>query len=249
MGILFDSILSESPLVIGHRGAPHLAHENTVESFTHAIDLGVDAIEIDVRRTVDGVLVIHHDDTIMNQSEKISGLTYAQVLRGSKKEGFSVPTLMETLELCRDRTCLDIELKESGYELEVYTQVKEHFELRNVLFNSFIDESVLKLTEIDNCIEVGLLLGAPPSASFPVTFSELFPFKRICVCKAKFVSAHWKLLRFGFLKRMKRTEIPVLVWTVDDIRRVTTLAKQNVEGIITNIPDKVIQALSDNTSV
>ena len=91
MGILFDKILSESPLVIRHRGAPHLAHENTVESFTHAIDLGVDAIEIDVRRTVDGVLVIHHDDTIMNHSEKISGLTYAQVLRGSKKEGFSVP--------------------------------------------------------------------------------------------------------------------------------------------------------------
>jgi glycerophosphoryl diester phosphodiesterase len=48
-------------LVIAHRGAPRLARENTVESFSAAVAAGAGAIELDVRRTADDHLVVHHD--------------------------------------------------------------------------------------------------------------------------------------------------------------------------------------------
>ena len=53
--------LSRSPELIGHRGAPRERPENTIASFLRALDLGADAIELDVHATRDGVVVVHHD--------------------------------------------------------------------------------------------------------------------------------------------------------------------------------------------
>jgi glycerophosphoryl diester phosphodiesterase len=55
---------NQKPLVIGHRGTAALAPENTLAAFTHAIELGVDAVELDVLLSADGQLVVHHDFTL-----------------------------------------------------------------------------------------------------------------------------------------------------------------------------------------
>jgi glycerophosphoryl diester phosphodiesterase len=52
------------PLVLAHRGANRLARENTVDAFVRARELGADGVELDVRRTADGVLVVHHDAAV-----------------------------------------------------------------------------------------------------------------------------------------------------------------------------------------
>ena len=51
----------ETPLVYGHRGASAAAPENTIEAYVLARDQGADGVEIDVRRSADGILVLHHD--------------------------------------------------------------------------------------------------------------------------------------------------------------------------------------------
>ncbi len=51
-------------LVLGHRGAPALAPENTLESFRRALELGADGLELDVRRSGDGRLVVVHDPRV-----------------------------------------------------------------------------------------------------------------------------------------------------------------------------------------
>src|SRR5438045_594778 len=53
--------MSRRPLVLGHRGASAAARENTLAAFTRAREMGADGVELDVRRTADGVLVVHHD--------------------------------------------------------------------------------------------------------------------------------------------------------------------------------------------
>lgn len=63
---------STRPLVIGHRGAAGLAPENTLTAFTLAIELGVDAIELDVLLSADGVLVVHHDFTLKPEIARTS---------------------------------------------------------------------------------------------------------------------------------------------------------------------------------
>ena len=52
------------PLILGHRGAPYDAPENTLASFARALEQGADGVELDVRRARDGVPVIIHDETL-----------------------------------------------------------------------------------------------------------------------------------------------------------------------------------------
>ncbi|HEX9712227.1 MAG TPA: glycerophosphodiester phosphodiesterase family protein [Actinomycetota bacterium] len=108
--------------VIGHRGAAAVAPENTLASFARAIEAGVRAVECDARLTLDGAVVLMHDDDVSrttNASGRISEMTLEQVRaldaaagwelwRGA---GLQVPTLGELLELIDGRADLVIELK------------------------------------------------------------------------------------------------------------------------------------------
>ncbi len=84
------------PLVLGHRGASAVAPENTVAAFTRARELGADGVELDVRRTADGVLVVHHDPEVRDVG-LIASMTLAE-LRAARP---TVATLAEALDACR----------------------------------------------------------------------------------------------------------------------------------------------------
>lgn len=115
--------MNRETMVIAHRGASALApHENTLEAFQIAIDLKADMAEFDVRKTSDNILIVFHDGTI--DGRKIGDMTYNRINDIASKEGYRVPTLDEVLKLCSGKICLDIELKESGYERRVIDLVK-----------------------------------------------------------------------------------------------------------------------------
>ncbi len=83
-------------LAVAHRGDPRGAVENTVEAVARAARLGADAIEVDLRLTADGVVVLHHDprlDRLWDRPEAVADLTFAQ-LRALVPQ---VPTLEEAL--------------------------------------------------------------------------------------------------------------------------------------------------------
>ena len=120
-----DSILSrlndpntDSVLVVAHRGDWKHSVENSLPAVQHAIDMRVDVVEIDVRRTADGRLVLMHDATLdrtTNGSGKITELTLDSIkkcrlkaLDGSLTE-LQVPTLDEVFELSKDRIMLNID--------------------------------------------------------------------------------------------------------------------------------------------
>ncbi|MBU0509187.1 glycerophosphodiester phosphodiesterase [bacterium] len=67
----FQELMPGRPLILGHRGAPHSAPENSLESFRIALAAGADGIELDVQITGDGVLVAHHDGSLPS-GEKLS---------------------------------------------------------------------------------------------------------------------------------------------------------------------------------
>ena len=84
------------PLVLGHRGASAVAPENTVAAFSRARELGADGVELDVRRSADGVLMVHHDAEIEGLGA-LGAHTFAEV-RDTQP---TVPTLEEALDACR----------------------------------------------------------------------------------------------------------------------------------------------------
>src|SRR5579871_7007541 len=103
--------LKHAIAVLGHRGGRALAPENTLAAFRNAIKLGIDYVEVDVRATKDGHLVIMHDRTVdrtTNGTGAVKDLDFAAIRAldaGIKFDpryaGEKVPTLDEVLELCR----------------------------------------------------------------------------------------------------------------------------------------------------
>lgn len=97
-----------------HRGAMCYEPENTIAAFERALELGTYRIELDVRRTRDGVLVLLHDETVdrtTNGSGRLADMTWAEV-GALRADGRPLPTLAETLEFARGRTRLLVEIKD-----------------------------------------------------------------------------------------------------------------------------------------
>ena len=227
--------MNREPMVIAHRGASALApHENTREAFQIAIDLKADMAEFDVRKTSDNILIVFHDGTI--DGRKIGDMTYNRINDIASKEGYRVPTLDEVLELCSGKICLDIELKESGYERRVIDLVKGRFGYGEFSIKSFKDKVSYNVKAIDPRIKTGLLVGKK-KAKLGVRLNEYFPERRMRRCKADFISPNYLLCTKKFVKRMKRKHIPVYVWTVNDPHWMRRMCRLGVDAVITDRPD------------
>jgi glycerophosphoryl diester phosphodiesterase len=110
--------------VIAHRGACTMAPENTLAAMRKAIDMGADLVEMDVRTTADGHIVVIHDpsvDRITDGRGAVRSLTLAQIKELDAGSWFSpefagekVPTLEETLSLCRGKVGVYIDLKDAS---------------------------------------------------------------------------------------------------------------------------------------
>ena len=227
----------DKKLIVGHRGAPNYAKENTINSFKKAMALGADMIEFDVRRTKDNVFIVYHDGFI--QGKLIKELTYKEIREIARDRGFNLPTVEEVLKWSRGRIKLDVELKEEGYEMEIIELLSNNFEEGQSVVTSFNDASLRVIKERYPDINTGLILGrGMPSSHILTRLQEFFPIKKCNNAKADFLVAHWKLLRFGFLERAKRNDKPVFVWTVNDQEMISKLLRdRRVHGIVTDKPD------------
>ena len=224
--------------IIAHRGASGLVeHENTLESFEKAIEIGADMVEFDVRETKDGVLVVSHDKNFADTP--VSWQTYEDMEREAKIRGFHIPQLKEVLEMCHGRIFMDIEVKEHGFEKKLLKTLNECVDKNEYSIKSFNDKVPYTIKKYNPDIVVGLLIGTS-KANLKRRVNELFPIRRLKKCKADFVSPHFNLLHVGFIKRMKTEGYPVYVWTVNDEKLIKKLLKSDIDGLITDRPDIAI---------
>lgn len=233
------------PLVIAHRGARGLvAHGNTVQSFQKAVDIGAEMIEMDIRRTSDGRLAIIHDKEIAGTM--VADLNYQQLVRLCKaKENFEPPLFSQVLEAFSGKVRFDIELKEAGYEKEVIEMTLGYLDYLDFIMKSFEDEAVKAIKRIDPRITVGLLVGrSKPKNKFMTRLRELFPELRLLSTNADFISPNHKLLKLGFLFRMRLMGKPVYVWTVNEPESMQRLIQKGVDAIITDRPDIAISLVN-----
>ena len=223
--------------IVAHRGASLLEHENTMEAFERAVRCGADYAELDVRRTGDGVLVVHHDPDV--NGKPIGSSTFRILQSSALARSYLLATLEDVLYLCRGKLQLDIELKEEGYEEEVLRSVRNVLANREFVVTSFSELSLRRIKLHFSDVRCGLLLGrANPRNRFLTRCRELFPVRRALSIGVDFVAPHQSLLRFHFSKRLRSKGIPLWVWTVDDPSLIQKLLRDmSVEAIITNAPD------------
>ncbi|MFF7052516.1 glycerophosphodiester phosphodiesterase [Streptomyces griseorubiginosus] len=213
---------------VAHRGAPYRVRENTIDSLRTALDLGADAVEVDVRLTRDGVPVLLHDHTLKRlwehdrpllslSADEVRGLTDGRV-----------PTLAEALRATEgDRLMLDLPgTREVRVARRIVDVVREEGAQDRVYY----------------CADASAMLAvreADPSAEIALTWTSLAP-PRPALLNA--VKPRWLNYRFSLMDRDLAERIHtdgylISVWTPDTRRSMRRLAEMGVDSITTNRVD------------
>ena len=133
--------------IIGHRGAAGLALENSHESILVALDYPIDAIEFDVRRTLDGRLIVLHDPhtgRIANEKVWVNTKTLDELRALRLKNGQSISTLEEVLHVIGDKKPVVIDVKDPGCTDTLVRILADNPKVR-ASFTSLLTEELVKL--------------------------------------------------------------------------------------------------------
>lgn len=211
-------------LIIAHRGFADNCRENTKEAIHRAIEVGADAIELDVRKTKDNVFILFHDEFIKNK--QIAQLTYAEINDLASNLNFQVPTLAAVLKLVQGKIKLDIELKEKSYEKEVIDLILKYLTREEFMVTSFQIQSLRKIKNNYTSIKTGIILNSQTASNFDLN-SDL--------AAIDFLVLQIKLLKSKWLEIAQKNHKSLLVWTVNEIEIIEQLVQnENIVGIITD---------------
>jgi glycerophosphoryl diester phosphodiesterase len=226
-----------SPLVVAHRGAWGPAPQNSLEAFEEAVQLGCDAIELDVRRTLDGRVIVVHD--ARSGIRSVAKLTH-QELQG-RPRGHHAPVLEEVLELVAGRIGVDLEFKEDGYVEQAMAIVKRRLAPEQYVVTSFLDSLLPTVKQTAPAVRTGLLLS-------PNLQIGQLP-RRLDMTKVDFLAPHARLARAGLLSWAAARDIPSWVWTVNDRRALRLLGQDvRVAAVITDRPDRALDEQQRSTT-
>lgn len=250
--------MNHLPLIIGHRGASTIAPENTLAAFARAIQDGADGIEFDVRLSQDGVPVVIHDDTLARTglSDGVVGKLSAEVL-GSTDVGswfsqrsnaagvdFSnekVPSLRQVFELFADSDALlYLEMKSqagNGDRLvaEVAAAIHRHEISERVIVSSFDLSLVQAVKVIDPAIRTAALFE--PRVSHPATLVRRIKLVELArACEANEICLHHTLASRRLTEQSIKSQLEVVVWTVDHPEWIERARSRGVKALITNDP-------------
>jgi glycerophosphoryl diester phosphodiesterase len=235
------------PYLIGHRGYPGRARENTLASFAAALEAGCHGVELDVRLTRDGVPVVHHDATVRTargvvaigdlESETVDTATFA-----SPDGPYTVPRLAHALARFGGRCLLNVEVKPPGpgahaaVAAAVAAAIGAVEPLTSILVSSF-DIGVLAALE-------RFALPVPLGFLFTET-RELDAAEREPVTGAlTWLHPVHDVVDAALIDRARRRGLAVISWTADEVREVERLLALGVAAVITNHPDRVKHLLA-----
>jgi glycerophosphoryl diester phosphodiesterase len=223
--------------VTGHRGAAGLEPENTLRSFQRALDLGVDAIELDVHLTKDQHLVVIHDATVdrtTDGSGEVSDLTLHKIQQLDAGLGEHVPTLQEVINLVAKSAILQIELKGLGVEHKVAQTISNNRLINHVTVTSFRHNMVKTIKALNPQISTGVLfLGLPVDAP-----------RLAHNAHADAVHPHVNYLDAQLVENCHSEGLSVRVWNTDNPSQMQEMIALDVDAIGSNRPDILLQLLN-----
>lgn len=219
-------------LRIGHRGAAGHAPENTLAAIQKGIALGVDFVEIDVRRTADDVLVVLHDRTVdrtTNGRGRIDHLTLRDLKKLDAGNGETIPTLEEVLKVAAGRAGLILELKVPGVAQQTVESVHAARFKDPVIYASFLHEELAHVRTTDPDAFLMMLFGSLPRD--PV------------VRAAQYGPSHVGLRHDTATRRLvdalHHANLFVFVYTSDTPRDIRHALSVGADGVISNFPERI----------
>ncbi|HYO63010.1 MAG TPA: glycerophosphodiester phosphodiesterase [Pyrinomonadaceae bacterium] len=256
------------PLVIAHRGGAGLWPENTLHAFERAAKMGVEALELDVRLTADGALVVIHDAAVDRTTDG-RGLVGRMTLEELKRldaahnfsadggrtfplrgQGVAVPTLAEVFEaLPSMRFVIEPKQGTPSPTRALCRAIEEHSMAERVVVGSFSQEVLEEFR--GECPRVATSAGPREvsrflalqktglSASFDATMQALQVPERV---------GGARVLTREFVEAAHERNLEVHAWTVNDEAGMRALVEMRVDGIMTDYPDRLMRLLGRDPS-
>ncbi|MCL4252776.1 MAG: glycerophosphodiester phosphodiesterase [Anaerolineae bacterium] len=241
-----DNMYGGRTLVFGHRGASTYAPMNTIPAFELARQQGADGIELDVHRTEDEQVVVLHDfsvDATTNGTGEISKKTLTQLKSLDAGSWFDasfantkIPTLEEVFLTVGRSLFINIEIKSrtaesDGLEAMVANLIHRYGMQERVIVSSFNPYALMRFRGIIASVPIAFLTAPdfhipPPDG---LSFEACHPY-------------HAVLNEISLPKYHAIAPI-INTWTVNDADRAIELAKMGINGIITDNPREILQAL------
>ena len=234
-------------LIIAHRGASAHAPENTKAAILKALTMKVDGIELDVQLTRDERLVIFHDERLERTTTGhgvLSHQRYQDLTRLDSGSWFAprftgerILLASQALRLITPLCLANLELKPTPRAKALIRQMVRCLRwtrsLNRVLVSSFDPSLLASLKAAQPRIAVALLCRQNPK--------QAFRHARALGCVA--IHPHTSLMNPAFIAQAHAADMRVHVWTVDRADEATQLLGMNVDGLFTNTPDRIRQAV------
>lgn len=234
------------PKIIAHRGYGSQHSTHMLSALKTATAAKVDMVEIDVHETLDGRIIVHHDDAIHHESPAWRHLTYSQI-RQLKNHHERAPLLSDCLKTIGS-TPVDIEIKSYVNASHLVKELNTSFISPGSIISSG-DYNTLKQLHIKG-IKVSLVLILAVSHRRSMRQNVM----NALICLAphrlpqflKGVAIYRYLARKRLIHALQRNGIKVFVWTVDEKNEMKKFISLRVDGIITNYPDRLYKLLNQS---
>jgi glycerophosphoryl diester phosphodiesterase len=217
------------PLILGHRGAPREAPENTLRSFRLALEQGADGVELDVQPSADGVPVVIHDPTLDRTTDgrgDVSQLTWDEIT-AVRSHGEPVPRMEEVAAWAAETGAfLNVEIKRPGAEAATLAAIERAGRLDATLFSSFDLRCITAVQRL-----------APSAACWLLTEE----WNAGVLAKARDlrvggICLHDPLASAATVAEIHAAGLGVVVWTIDKPGRIRALLRLGVTALVTNRP-------------
>lgn len=218
-------------LKIGHRGANGYEAENTLASFAKAIELNVDAIELDVHLSSDGEIMVIHDETLNRTTTKTG---FVSDYSASELKKLGIPTLEQVLLFLNRRCVINIEIKEATATPKVLQLIEksvneQHWKYNQFQISSFNWEALSMVSKINSKIAIGVLAEASIEKALAFAIQ----------IKAHSINPYFKLLNSENVNLIHSNGFKIYTWTVNTPEDLIFVKSLNVDGIISDFPDRI----------
>jgi glycerophosphoryl diester phosphodiesterase len=239
------------PIIFAHRGDFAHAPENTLPAFEQALQKGADGVELDVKLTSDGQVIVIHDATIdrtTNGKGRVAAFALDEIRKldagkwfNEKYLGTKVPLLEEVFDLVGKDKLINIELTNystprDGLVLKVCDLIKHHNNHKQIIFSSFFSPNLRIAAQVLPEIPRGLLAMPGLVGLWARSFGFMF---------GDYQALHPHITNASKeqVQRVHRLKRRVHVWTANTAEEVKKLKDWGVDGIFTDDPEMAVRAV------
>jgi len=243
-GVYNPKATASQRYIIAHRGGTERYRENSLNAFSHVKETGADKAELDIRKTRDGVFVVHHDRSI--SGTPISRVSFKKAKELALKNGYELSRLEEVLEVLNERDVGAVaDLKISGYETDIVKILKKYMSKDKLIVSSRSPSSLKKIKDMDKDVKTSLIMHASVFQPYSYVRRKLgiVPWRHLKYSQADYVCVRGDDLNPRFYRNASKGDVKVIPYNVSGRNNIrTVLDKESVYGIITGSPSEAVKA-------